>query len=674
MAAEFKKWQVPKKGSKEERIVFDLMKTFASTLRKMPLYPPTHPIIKDSLIKLFLQLSEFFTVYGKVEFNILDNNILFYGQPLEGIQSAAKNLIADLKKVNIEGMTFMPGLGEIELGKFLNVLTLKPEAIAESGGLKALFAKENISHIIQSEVRYARIKEEEEIAKKGQGAKIAGGTDDGSSEGKSKDIVAEVSNFLSGKSDVVPHKESISFEFKKNARRLVKQMLKLIGPEKAIDEALKIIEKRFNRAGFTEEEREFYIEKLKKETIRLKAPKVSKKQLEQQLHVLTNENEKLKAKLEKVDELTKQQVEKVTEDLVKENRKVKKEKERINSVLKNVSEGLVIVDKEGKVLLLNPAAERLMGVDKEDKVGQHILEGLKEEQIVSFSKDKKQAIEIELAGPSQDTKKTLRASTAVIESEEGETIGMVSVLSDITKQKDLERMKDAFVSHVSHELRTPLISIQKSLGLILEGGSDKLDEQQKQFLEIASNNATRLTSLVNDLLDVAKLESGRMSLNYAHIKLGTIVDDTFNMVKGWADTRGVCLEKVGVENIELDADAKMLNQVFTNLIGNAIKFTPQGGKITVSAEVLDKGQLKISVSDTGCGIPAESLGTVFNKFEQVRSVDPQTSVKGTGLGLAIVKEIVELHGGTVEAESELGKGANFFFIIPKQKEVLDIRD
>lgn len=670
MTVEFKKWQVPKSGSKEEKSVFNLMKTFASTLRKMPLYPPTHPIIKDSLVKLFLELNEFFTTYGKVELNILDNTLLFYGEPLEGVESVAKNLIADLKKVNIEGITFTSGLSETELGKFLKVLTLKPEAVAAAGGLKALFAKEGISHVMQNEMRYTRIKEEEEITKKDKAAKVAEAE---ASKAKAKDIVAQVSDFLSGESDIVPKKESISFEFKKHTRRIVKQMLRLIGPEEAIDEALKIIEKRFNRAGFTEEERQFYIEKLKKETIKLKMPKVSKKQLERQLQVLTDENKNLKVKLEKVDELTRQQVKKATEELVKENQKVKKEKKRINLVLKNVAEGLVIVDKDGKVLLLNPAAEKLLGVDKEDKVGQHILKGLKEEQMISLSKDKQQTIEIELAGPSQDAKKTLRASTAVIESEEGETIGMVSVLSDITKQKGLERMKDAFVSHVSHELRTPLISIQKSLALILEEGADKFDDQQKQFLEIASNNASRLTSLVNDLLDIAKLESGRMSLNYTHIKLDSVVNNIFSMVKDWADTRGISLDEAGLEHAELDADVKMLDQIFTNLIGNAIKFTPPGGKITVSAEVAN-GEVKVTVSDTGCGIPAESLGKIFNKFEQVKSVDPQTSTKGTGLGLAIVKELVELHGGQINVESEPGKGTRFYFVIPQQKEVLDIRD
>ena len=373
------------------------------------------------------------------------------------------------------------------------------------------------------------------------------------------------------------------------------------------------------------------------------------------------------------DGLIEKKVEEATVELKQENVRIKREKERINAVLKNVAEGLVIVDNEGKVLLLNPAAEQLLGVNKEEKVGKHILEGLRDEHMVSLSKEKQQAIEIELAGTNNQTKKTLRASTAVIENDAGETIGMVSVLSDITKQKELDRMKDVFVSHVSHELRTPLISIQKSIELVLESVADKLDAQQKQFLEIASNNANRLTRLVNDILDIAKLESGHMNPQYDKVKPASVLNEVFEMLNGWAQTRKITLEATGFENLEIEADAKMLNQVFTNLIGNAIKFTPAEGKITVSVEATDT-VIKCSVKDTGLGIPPESVKRIFDKFEQSKIMPQDTNTKGSGLGLAIAREIIELHGGKIWAESELGRGSSFIFVLPKEKVIWDIRD
>ncbi len=668
---EFKKWETPLKGSPEEKKIVDLLKTFSSTLRKIPLYPATHPMVKDSILKLYFDLEEFFKVYGFLSIDIFEGNVLICEQPLEDSQNVVKELIADFKKSTIEGVKLQKGLSDEELENFLKVFSLKPETIKEKGGMKGVMAEYGIKNITLNEVRYARIKDEEEIKKKDEAAKLP--ALQASAKKKEKDIVSMVSDFFGGKSDVPPEKEVISYEFKKHSKRLVKQLLKLVGPEKAVDEVLKIIEERFGKAGFTKEEQDVYIEKLRAEIIKIKQPKVTKQQLEKELRALKKENEKLKAKIENMDQTINEAVEKETRLLAEENRKIKREKYRINSVLRHVAEGLIIIDNDGKVLVLNPAAEKLMGVNKENKIGEHILDGLREEQIVSLAKDKQQEIEIELAGPSEETKKTLKASTAVIENEEGQTIGMVSVLSDITKQKELERMKEAFVSNVTHDLRAPLISIQKSLSLFLESNKEALTGDQKQFLEIASNNASRLTVLVNDLLDVAKLEAGHVRLNYSSVKIDELASGVFDMLGAWSESRGVALKKEGLESIQFDADPKLLSQALTNLVGNAIKFTPEGGSVTIKAESLDK-EIKMSVIDTGCGIPPESRERIFAKFEQAKTIPTAGSPKGTGLGLTIVKEIVQLHGGKIWIESEVGKGSKFIFLLPKEKEVLDIRD
>ncbi|MFH1094145.1 MAG: ATP-binding protein [Candidatus Omnitrophota bacterium] len=668
---ELKKWETPLKGSQEEKRIVDLLKTFSSTLRKIPLYPATHPMVKDSILKFYFDLEEFFKVYGYLSIDIFEGNVLICEQPLEDSQNTSKELIADFKKSTIEGVNLKKGLSDAELSNFLKVFSLKPETVKEKGGMKSILAEYGVKNITLNEVHYTRIKDEEEIKKKETESKLQ--AEQESLKNKEKDIVSMVSDFFGGKSDVPLEKEVISYEFKNHSKRLVKQLLKLVGPEKAVDEVLKIIEERFGRAGFTKEEQDVYVEKLRAEIIKIKQPKVSKEQLEKEMKALKKENEKLKEKIDKIDQTINEAVEQETRLLVEENRKIKREKHRINSVLRHVAEGLIIIDNDGKVLVLNPAAEELMGVNKENKIGEHILDGIKEEQIISLAKDKQQEIEIELAGPSEDTKKTLRASTAVIESEEGETIGMVSVLSDITKQKELERMKEAFVSNVTHDLRAPLISIQKSLSLFLESNKNALSGEQKQFLEIASNNASRLTVLVNDLLDVAKLESGHVRLDYSKVKIDELASGVFDMLGAWSQSRGVVLKKEGLESIEVDADNKLLSQALTNLVGNAIKFTKEEGSVTIKAETLEK-EIKISVIDTGCGIPQDSLERIFAKFEQAKTIPTPGSPKGTGLGLTIVKEIVQLHGGKIWIESEIGKGSKFIFLLPKEKEVLDIRD
>ncbi|MBU1043804.1 MAG: PAS domain S-box protein [Candidatus Omnitrophica bacterium] len=692
---EFKKWETPLKGSQEEKEVIDLLKAFSSTLKKIPLYPPTHPMVKDSVLQLYLGLDKFSKTYGDFVFDITDNNLMICEQTFEAL-GLNKDLTAEFKKLAIEGITLKQGLPDYELESFLKLFLLKPDMIKEKGGLKEIMKQQGITKVLLNEVRYARIKSEEEIRKIsdeaagngegegfgqdfGQGAGVL----DENPESEEKDIVGMVSDFLSGKTEEVPDKEVISYEFKKNARRVVKQLLELVGPEKAVDEVLALIEDRFDKAGFTTEEKDIYVEKVKKQIIKLTAPKVSKKDLEKQLKLLkqenkrlqelARENEKLKKMLENADQNVDDAVLHATANLEDENKKIKREKHRINSVLKHVAEGLIIIDNEGKVLVLNPAAEQLLGASKESKVGQHILEDLKEEQMVSLARDGQREIEIELAGPNAGTKKTLRASSAVIENEEGQTVGMVSVLSDITRQKELERMKDTFVSNVTHDLRAPLISIQKSLSLVLDIAKDTMPSEQKQFLQIASNNASRLTSLVNDLLDVAKLESGRTRLDYAKTNLNEVVNTVFDMLGAWANSRGVKLEREGVNDIVFDGDAKLLGQLFTNLVGNAIKFTPEGGSVKIFAQRQDK-DIRLEVIDTGCGIPADSFDKIFGKFEQAKTIPTSGSPKGTGLGLTIVKEIVLLHGGKIWVESEIGKGSKFIFVIPFEKEVLDIRD
>ena len=352
----------------------------------------------------------------------------------------------------------------------------------------------------------------------------------------------------------------------------------------------------------------------------------------------------------------------------KKYKKIINEKKQTEAVIRSIAEGLVVVDAQGKVVMINPAAEKLLGVSRQDKVGKSLTEGMKDEQLISLSQGSpdKEEREIELTSRQDETKKVLRASTAVIENENGQTIGMVSVLSDITKQKELDNLKSAFVANVSHELRTPLVAIDKSLTLILEKEAGELSQTQEQFLSIAQRNLKRLSALINDLLDLSKLEAGKMEVRRKRMAINNVIQEVIDSLNNWARSKNITLEK-RIEDMlpDVEIDPDRLAQVLTNLVGNAVKFTPNDGKITLEAKLSDgKKELEVSVKDSGIGIAPEDLPKIFSKFYQCGGERMISDVNGTGIGLSIAKEIVELHGGKIWVESEKGQGARFIFTIP----------
>lgn len=350
----------------------------------------------------------------------------------------------------------------------------------------------------------------------------------------------------------------------------------------------------------------------------------------------------------------------------KKYKKVLLEKEETEAVVRSVAEGLVVVDSEGKVVMMNPAAEKMLQVSQKDKVGKPIVEGLKKEQLVSLAKESAdEDKEIELVSPQDETKKILRASSAVIEDKNGRTVGMVSVLSDVTKQKELDQLKTDFVANVTHELRTPLVSAEKSISLLLDKSTGQVSETQEEFLTIAQRNLKRLGQLVNDLLDLSKLEAGKMELKRQGASLEKIVDEVIQELGPWIKVKSVNIgKKISSTFPEVNVDSLRIKQVFTNLIGNSLKFTPAGGSITIEALLGDESEGAIvSVEDTGTGISEEDLPKIFDKF--YRAIErSSTDISGTGIGLSIVKEIVEQHGGRVWVESRKGQGARFTFTLP----------
>jgi PAS domain S-box-containing protein len=395
------------------------------------------------------------------------------------------------------------------------------------------------------------------------------------------------------------------------------------------------------------------------------------------LNIVNNELEKrtnlfkveLNQKFTKVVQETKQEIIEFQDkynDIQKKYDEAVTEKKQTESVLRSIAEGLVVVNDKGEVILMNPAAEKLLGMKKEDKIGKPLLKDLKEEQLISLVKESSKGNkEIELASQKRDTKKILRSSSAVIEDEDGKTVGMVSVLSDVTKQRELERLKTDFVSNVTHELRTPLATIQNSIALMLDKSTGPLTETQEKFLSLIKRNLERLQHLVDDILDLSKIEGRKMRLNPKPSSMESIINEVCESMIAWARTKNITIEKLIPNDLPwIQIDALRIIQVLNNIIGNAIKYTTQFGKITVEAKFEKKNkQIVVSVADTGIGIAKEDLSKIFDKFQQVGE-KVWTDLGGTGLGLSIAKEIIDLHGGEIWVESEKGKGTKFTFTLP----------
>ncbi|MBI4550573.1 MAG: PAS domain S-box protein [Candidatus Omnitrophica bacterium] len=392
---------------------------------------------------------------------------------------------------------------------------------------------------------------------------------------------------------------------------------------------------------------------------------------EGQVVVGAGELSELRKKAEKFDDLRSKY-----DRVEREKEKILDEKERVDTIIRNLAEGLVVVDNTGKVLLMNPAAEKLLGVNKDEGVGREISQSLSEEHLLAMAKgplrDAAGEItkQIEVRSRKEDTQKILQASTAIIENEDGKTVGMVSVLSDITRQKELEEMKSKFVSHVSHELRTPLVAIQRSLAVLLEEESANLSGDQKQYLDIAHRNIGRLGRLINDILDLAKIEAKKLVVKPVFFQPGALIEDVKGTFQSWAKDKKITVAAQCDDPAHsIEADRDRINEVLNNLVGTALKFTPEGGTITLAARKISDAAIpagvEFSVSDTGIGIAAKDQKRIFERFEQV-SLNQPPGISSTGLGLTIAKEIVELHGGRIWVESEEGKGSRFAFILPEK--------
>ena len=354
-------------------------------------------------------------------------------------------------------------------------------------------------------------------------------------------------------------------------------------------------------------------------------------------------------------------------------RREQTEAAKSQAILEGVADGVLVADSNGDILLFNTAAERILGLSRAEILGRPIRElaGVFGESARNWF----EAIEAwagDPAGIEQDFLEQRLAlgrrfvSVHLSPVTMGNTfLGVVSVIRDITRDVEVDRLKSEFVSTVSHELRTPMTSIKGYADLLLMGAAGPVPEAQGKFLEIIKNNADRLSLLVNDLLDIARIDQGRAKLNLAPLSVREVLDDVMKHLHGRIEDSGKAIHvtvDVPDDLPAVIADRDRVTQILTNLVDNAFQYTHEGGSIRVSAG-LNADAIQINVADTGIGIAPENLERVFERF--YRGEDPLVMASaGTGLGLSIVKNLVEMHGGRIWVESELGAGATFSFTLP----------
>lgn len=233
----------------------------------------------------------------------------------------------------------------------------------------------------------------------------------------------------------------------------------------------------------------------------------------------------------------------------------------------------------------------------------------------------------------------------------------------VEQLQELDRLKSAFVGIVSHELRTPLTPIKTLVENLLDGVGGSLSEQQHHYLSRIQANADRLTRMLNELLDLSKIEAGKIELRPTVLSIQELIADVLDVLHPLAQQKSITMEVTSLDGIpKVHADRDKLYEVLANLVDNAIKFTPSGGRIEIGTKVLNDRAIRVEVSDTGCGIPEEDLPKIFDKFYRVHSLSSNHA--GAGLGLAIAKGLIELHGGTIGVESTSGKGSHFYFTVP----------
>ncbi len=358
--------------------------------------------------------------------------------------------------------------------------------------------------------------------------------------------------------------------------------------------------------------------------------------------------------------------------VVRDDTELIRQQDHAEAILAGAGDGLIVFAPDSRVTYVNPAAVELLGPAASEAVGTRasLADIVGVEAIAALDGAGKltagEVAEVTLTEPEH---RVLEVRTNPVVDRTGRSLGCVSTLHDVTAAREIAVMKNEFVSMVSHELRTPLTSIKGYVDLIVDGDAGEINEIQREFLGIVQENSDRLVSLINDLLDISRIESGRVHLKIEPLDVAEVIEGVVDTFRTVADAQGVTLEWHVARGLpKMAGDRDRAGQVLMNLVSNAIKYSPGGGTARIEAH-RHGGEVVISVADSGIGISEEDQRQLFTKFFRVDS-SLTREIGGTGLGLSICKSVVELQGGRIWATSTSGEGSTFAFTVPVAPEEL----
>ena len=355
--------------------------------------------------------------------------------------------------------------------------------------------------------------------------------------------------------------------------------------------------------------------------------------------------------------------------LTQEN--LEQESKRLHSILSYMTDGVLATNRRGKITMINDMAKKQLGVQKEDVLNKSILELLKIEDEYELRDLITQIPELII--DSQDANGeylSLRVRFALVRRESGFISGLVAVLHDTTEQEKEERERRLFVSNVSHELRTPLTSVKSYLEALDEGALS--EPVAPDFIKVSLDETNRMMRMVTDLLHLSRIDNATSHLDVELINFTafiTFILNRFDQIRGQdEDKKYELVRDYPITSVWIEIDTDKMTQVIDNILNNAIKYSPDGGKITVTMKTTDD-QMILSISDQGLGIPKQDLPRIFDRFYRVDRARSRAQ-GGTGLGLSIAKEIIKQHKGFIWAKSEYGKGSTFTIVLPYDKDAV----
>ena len=481
-----------------------------------------------------------------------------------------------------------------------------------------------------------------------------------------KEIPFEQPTLLSRTKEILKKREEEIEELKKLKKELeeIKNVL-----EEKVKERTKELEQKYTQLEFQRNELDKTTKMLVRRDFELSETREKRERELKELEKKTKESEEsrkaLMNMLEDAEESRKALVN-ILEDVEEARKEAEEERDKTQSIITNFADGLLLFNAKNKLSLVNPQAEKFFNIKKENIIGKSIsslnaipvikpvLDLVREEAKGVFRKE------------AQLNKNSVLEVSAVPIASEEETLGTLVILHDVTREKLIETMKTEFVSLAAHQLRTPLSAIKWTLRIFLDGDLGKIPPEQQDLLEKTYKSNERMISLINDLLNVTRIEEGRYLYRSTLTSLETVAQFVVNSYKEAIGRKGIKveLEKPKEPLPQVLIDVEKVRLAIQNLLDNAIRYTPTGGEVTISLKH-DKKEIELSMKDSGLGIPRDQQERVFSKFFRAANV-MRTDTEGSGLGLFIVKNIIEAHGGRIWFESEENKGSTFHFTLPTQ--------